>query len=304
MHKSTLRWLTLTAVPVIAALIFIGRGSGVVRAAEDKYQAVEWAQLPGAMKWGPVAAVAIDGKGTIYAFRRNEPVIMNFDTSGKFLKSWGENMYVWTHGFRVDGNGFIWTTDGRGHMVYKLSPDGKVLMTLGKKGVEGDNDARDAFNRPTDVAVAPNGDFFISDGYVNSRVVKFSKDGKFVKKWGTKGTGPAEFNLPHNIVMDSRGRLFVGDRENKRIQIFDQEGRFLDQWTQFGAPYGMFITRDDRIYVADGVANTVLAGNANDGKVSDRIEGLNQPHWVAVDAKGAIYVAEVRGESLKKFVKK
>jgi DNA-binding beta-propeller fold protein YncE len=268
------------------------------------YQLAEnWAQLPGGTNWGPVAAVAVDSHGTIFAFRRNEPSVWQFDSTGKFQKSWGEKMFVWTHGFRVDRNGFLWATDGRGHQVFKFSPDGKVLLTLGKKDVGGDTP--DTFNRPTDVVVAPNGDFFISDGYVNSRVVKFNKEGRFIKTWGTKGTGPGQFTLPHTIVMDSRGRLFVGDRENRRIQIFDQDGKFLDQWSQFGSPYGMFMTKDDVLYVADGTdKNQVTIGSAIDGKVNGTIENLNQPHWVTVDAAGAVYVAEVRGERLKKFVKK
>ena len=139
-------------------------------------------------------------------------------------------------------------------------------MTLGTAGVSGDGP--DTFNGPTDVAVAANGDIFVSDGHVNSRIVKFSKDGKFIKSWGKKGTGPGEFDLPHTIFLDSRGRLLVGDRSNKRIQIFDQDGKFLDQWTQFGSPSGIFIAPDDTLYVVDyNDKMRLFIGSAKDGSI-------------------------------------
>ena len=189
------------------------------------------------------------------------------------LKTWGENMFVWPHGIRVDRDGFLWITDGRarngiGQQVFKFTRDGQLLMTLGKKGVSGDGP--DTFNSPTDVAVAPNGDIFVSDGHVNSRIVKFSKDGTFIKAWGKRGDGPGEFNVPHTIFFDSRGRLLVGDRSNRRIQIFDQDGTFLDQWTQFGSPSGIFIAPDDTLYVVDYNDKMALfVGSAKDGSIRD-----------------------------------
>jgi DNA-binding beta-propeller fold protein YncE len=178
-------------------------------------------------------------------------------------------------------------------------------MTLGKKGVAGDNDSTDALNGPSDVVIAKNGDIFVSDGEsTNTRVVKFSKDGKFIKFWGTKGGGPGELNLPHGIAIDSQGRLYVADRTNKRIQVFDQDGKYLDQMTQFGAPAAIFITKDDTLYVAAGAPENRLTIGTKDGKVLERIDGLNAPHWVTVDSTGAIYIAEVAGQSVLKFVKK
>ncbi len=166
-------------------------------------------------------------------------------------------MFIFPHGGTVDRDGNLWVTDARGesgmgHQVFKFSPDGKVLMTLGKAGVSGSTP--DLFDQPTDVVVAPNGDIFVTDSHrngKNNRVVKFTKDGKYVKEWGKKGSGRGEMSEPHTIAMDSRGRLFVGDRENNRIQIFDQDGKYLDEWRQFGRPSGIFITKDDTIYVAD-----------------------------------------------------
>ena len=198
------------------------------------------------------------------------------------------------HGLRVLRDGFIWITDKTGDQVFKFSPDGELLMTLGKKGVAGDNNSTDALNGPSDVVIGKNGDIFVSDGEsTNTRVVKFSKDGKFIKCWGTKGSGPGELDVPHNIAMDSEGRLYVADRKNKRIQVFDQDGKYLDQLTQFGSPAGIFITKDDILYVVAGAPENWLTIGTKDGKVLDRVEGLNAPHWVSVDSTGAIYVAEV-----------
>jgi sugar lactone lactonase YvrE len=289
--------------------------SSKVRAADQKYQLVEnWAQLPPGMQWGVMSAVDIDSHGTIYAFKRSEPgqkagemssMVMVIDPHGKFLRSWGEHTFSSAHGLRVLRDGFIWITDKTGDQVFKFSPDGELLMTLGKKGVAGDNDSTDALNGPSDVVIGKNGDIFVSDGEsTNTRVVKYSKDGKFIKCWGTKGSGPGELNLPHNIAMDSEGRLYVADRTNKRIQVFDQDGKYLDQMMQFGAPAAIFITKDDMLYVVAGAPENWLTIGTKDGKVLDRVEGLNGPHWVAVDSSGAVYVAEVAGQALLKFVKK
>ena len=173
------------------------------------------------------------------------------------MKSFGAGLILFPHGLLVDPDGNVWVTDGlgkdgKGHQVFKFSPEGKVLMTLGKPGVAGS--ATDEFNAPSAVLVAPNGDFFVADGHggnTNARIVKFDKTGKFIKTWGKKGSAPGEFDGPHTLAMDSRGRLFVGDRGNNRIQIFDQDGNFLDQWAQFSRPSGVYIDKNDVIYVAD-----------------------------------------------------
>ena len=191
----------------------------------------------------------------------------------------------------TDGVGGLGTSDdigehGKGHQVFKFSPDGKILMTLGKAGVPGDGP--DTFNRPSAVVVAANGDIFVADGHgspanskVNARIVKFNKDGKFIKSWGKLGTAPGEFNGPHTIALDSKGRLFVGDRSNNRIQIFDQNGKFIAEWKQFGRPSGIFIDKDDTMYVADsestdkpgygynpGCKRGIRIGSAKTGKVT------------------------------------
>jgi sugar lactone lactonase YvrE len=313
-RKLKLEMLTVALATTTIVTLAMTRPANV-RAADGDYQLVEnWAQLPQGMQWGVMSAVDIDSHGTIYAFKRSEPgekadamssMVMVLDSHGKFLRSWGEHTFSSAHGLRVLRDGFIWITDKTGDQVFKFSPDGELLMTLGKKGVAGDNNSTDALNGPSDVVIGKNGDIFVSDGEsTNTRVVKFSKDGKFIKFWGTKGAGPGELNLPHNIAMDSEGRLYVADRTNKRIQVFDQDGKYLDQMTQFGAPAAIFITKDDTLYVVAGAPENRLTIGTKDGKVLSRVEGLNAPHWVTVDSSGAVYVAEVAGQSLLKFVKK
>jgi sugar lactone lactonase YvrE len=214
-------------------------------------------------------------------------------------------MFKTTHFLRTDRDGNVWVTDRGDHQVFKFTPEGKLLMTLGRKGVVGDNESRDAFNGVADLVIARNGDIFIADGEsTNTRVVKYSKDGKFVTWWGGKGTEPGKFDEPHSIAIDSRGRLYVGDRRNKRVQVFDQSGKFLQEWTHLGTPWGVYV-KGDLLYSVDGTeANCLYIMNVNDGKIVDKIEGLRNATAVAVDSKDAIYIGEVNGTNVKKFVKK
>ena len=263
-------------------------------AADEPYKLVDdWGPLPSGMSWGEVPGMTIDASGRIFAFHRNEPPIVEFDPSGKVLKTWGAGLFVWPHGIRVDRDGFLWITDGRGRdgkgSRSSNTRDGKLLMTLGTAGVSGNGPDVQWSDRRRGRA----NDIFVSDGHVNSRIVKFSKDGKFITSWGKKGTGPGEFDLPHTIFFDSRGRLLVGDRSNKRIQIFDQDGKFLDQWTQFGSPSGIFIAPDDTLYVADyNDKMRLFIGSAKDGSIKHAINNLTLAEGVAVDRQGNIYVGE------------
>lgn len=284
----------------------------------------------------------------------NLPSILKFDASGKLVKSFGAGMLIFPHGIYVDKDDNIWVTDGqdnaplpargggsaggpgagasrsgpigprpgatKGNQVYKFSPEGKLLMTLGTPGGATEPDY---FYQPNDVIVAPNGDIFVSEGHGagNNRILKFTKDGKLIKTWGNLGTGPGEFDQPHALAFDSKGRLFVGDRNNNRIQIFDQDGNFLGEMKQFSRPSGIFIDKEDNLYVADsesmsvsrnhdGWKRGIRIGSLKDGKVvafiPDPVEttkGTSAAEGVAVDVQGNIYGAEVGPMTLKKYVK-
>ncbi|HTS49231.1 MAG TPA: peptidyl-alpha-hydroxyglycine alpha-amidating lyase family protein [Bryobacteraceae bacterium] len=316
---------------------FLLAAAGALYAQPNPYREVEgWAKLPAGMQWGQVISVDPLPDGNILAFQRTDPPLLIFDQSGKLVHSFGDGMFIQAHGLTVDKDGFIWASDaaarnGKGEQVFKFTPEGKVVMTLGTAGVAGESET--TFNGPSDIAIAPNGDIFVSDGHVNNRVVKFSKDGKFIKAWGKKGSGPGEFNVPHTLAFDSRGRLFVGDRSNSRIQIFDQDGNYLEEWKQFSRPSGIFITPNDIILVADSDSNTatnpgwkrgIRIGSAKDGKVTALIPEVgvdwdSKERWypggpviavtsaaegVAMDSHGNIYGAEVGPRALKKYVKK
>jgi sugar lactone lactonase YvrE len=256
--------------------------------------------------------------------------ILKFNAEGKAVKSFGAGLFITPHGIYVDRDGSVWITDAsdgtngtrdKGHQVFKFSPDGKVLLTIGKAGVPGDGP--EMFNRPSDVVVAPNGDIFVADGHggnSNARIVKFSKDGRFIKAWGKKGVAPGEFDTPHSIAMDSRGRLFVADLLNYRIQIFDQDGRYLTEWKQFGMPGGLFIDKNDVLYVADSLSSPdrhagwvrgIRIGSARDGTVSafipdptPNVDPITAAEGVAADAAGNVYGAVVPAQRLQKHAKK
>ena len=265
-----------------------------------------WGQLPAGTTWGAASQVATTAEGQIIVLRRMVPSFFVLNPDGSFVKSWGDTPYRLAHGIRVDREGFIWVTDNSDNLVQKLSSDGKVLMTVGRKGAAGDNASQDAFDGPADVFVAPNGDFFVADGYRNSRVVQFAKDGKFIRIiGGTKGAEPGQLNVPHAVVVDSKGRVIVADAENSRIQVFDQSGKFLEQWTDFIAkPRGaMYIAADDTLYVShvDAEAISVVKG----GKVVDIIKGVGgRPHGMTLDRQGNIYVSFPLTQGVKKIVRK
>ena len=336
---------TVAAVAV-AAVLLMSIGSVRIQAQvqptnslPNPYRTVEnWAKLPEGRTWGGAAGVTVDGKGNIWVAERcgantcagsNLAPILEFDRSGKLLTSFGAGMFVFPHGITVDRGGNVWVTDGdgkdgKGHQVFEFSSKGKLLLALGRPGVAGATE--DTFNRPTAVAIGANGDIFVADGHggdSNARIVKFSKSGKFIMTWGKKGTAPGEFDIPHALAFDSQGRLFVADRGNNRIQIFDQNGKFIDQWRQFSRPSGISIDRHDVIYVADSESGSVAkdhaawkrgirVGSATDGSVTAFIPdpntdpnymGTSAAEGVAADANGVIYGAEVALKDVKRYVK-
>jgi DNA-binding beta-propeller fold protein YncE len=271
----------------------------------DYRPVADWPKLPANVKLGAVSAVATDSEDRVYVFHRGKQPILVFDRDGKFLRSWGDDHIKMAHGLRIDRDNNVWVTDIGNHQVLKFDASGKLLLSLGQKGKPGD--AKDQFDKPTDIAFTPSGDFYVSDGYGNSRVVKFSRDGKYLKEWGKKGKQEGEFNLPHSIVVDDKGRVLVGDRENNRIQVFDADGKFLAVWKESGAPFGLFLSKG-RLLVADGRANWVkvldLEGKAlgRFGEKGTAAGQFNLPHMLCVDSHGAVYVAEVNGKRVQKFV--
>ena len=300
----------------------------------------DWGNLPlGTDAWAAVTAVEPSPKGDfIYVIHRcfenscenrPEPPILKFDYAGNLINAFGSGLFVFPHGATVDHEGNLWVADARGndelgHQVIKFNQDGKVLMTLGSKGLGGAG--QDLLHSPNDVVVDPiDGDIFVADshrGGTNNRIVHYDSAGQFKKEWGSKGALKGQLSEPHTIAMDSQGRLFVGDRENNRIQIFTQEGKFVEEWHQFGRPSGIFITADDRIYVADsesgpdtgagelmGIKKGVRIGSAKDGSVDffiEDMEPLRDDHsgaeGVGVDVNGNVYGAVVRRRMLERHV--
>jgi len=325
-------------VAIVAAIAMPGDG-GIAQEGPDAnalpnpYRMEEgWAKLPEGRKWGAAIGVDIDRDGkSVWVFDRCATAddcsgsslapIQKFDASGRLLASFGAGMFNYPHGFFIDRDDNVWVSDGRakngkGHTVMKFSPDGKLLMTLGKPGIAGNGP--DTFNAPSDVLVAPNRDIFVADGHggdTNARIVKLSPEGKFIKAWGKKGSAPGEFDAPHSLAMDSAGRLFVADRSNGRIQIFDQNGQFLAEWKQFGRPSGLFINKQNTIYVADsqstektnpGYKQGVRIGTVKDGKVAAFIPWAepNTVEGVAADDQGHVYVGYTNTLNFRRFVKK
>ncbi len=313
---------------------------------------VHWGKLPDDRVWGSVVGIAIAPDGTIWAADRcgrfgtgGRPCvdvqvdpIVQFDASGKFLKSFGKGMIVTPHKLAIDRDGNIWVTDigtapGLGQQVIKFNSRGQVLLRLGRAGVAGAGP--NEFQQPTAVAIAPTGEVYVADGHANgggdsgnARIVKFDRNGTFVKAWGKKGMGPGEFDMPHDLALDSQGRVFVADRQNNRVQVFDADGRVIAVWYQFGRPSALTIDQNDVLYVADsesrdGRTNTgrtflpasgygynlgakrgIRIGSAKDGTVTSFIpdpcpypypDVSSMTEGIAVDRQGTIYGSEYLG---------
>ena len=311
-------WLT-------AALILVAPGDfpaqSSANAMNNPYRMVEdWGELPQGVRWGSAIGIIPDGEGGAWIHHRSDPPIVKLDRMGKAVRTFGDGMFVQAHGFCMDHDGNLWAGDsgpfgddpskvGRGYQFFKFSPEGKLLLRLGKAGVS--KAGRDTFIAPTACAAAPNGDIFIADGHFprpstsqqdGDRIVRFTKDGRYVDSWGSKGSGPGEFDGPHALAFDSQGRLFVADRSNNRIQILDAEMRFVDDWRHFGRPSGVAIAAGDVLYVADSESNKNIAGvvrnlgwkngirigSAKDGSLWAFIDGMD-PEGLGADALGNVF---------------
>ena len=327
----------------LGLLLLLAGLANAQNSAPNPYETIEgWAELPDGRVWGATSAIypANDGKhiwvaercGTNLCVGSDVDPVLLYDQEGNVVKSFGAGMITWPHGMFVDVDDNVWIADavgyapvpeGIGHTIMKFSPDGELLMRLGKEGVAGDG--TDVFNKPSDMLVAPDGSIFVVDGHDaggNNRVMKFDKDGNYLMQWGSTGKEDGEFRDPHALAMDSQGRLFVGDRGNSRLQIFTQDGEHIATWTQFGRPSGLFIDKNDILYSADSESNArrntgwkrgIRIGSAKDGFVTAFIpdpepdqdnSGTSAAEGIAVDAAGNIYGAEVGPRAVKKYVRK
>lgn len=266
----------------------------------------QFSTMPDNQPFAQCSAVSVNKNGQIYLFHRGVRPILCMEANGKILQAWGDDLIKTAHGLRIDREGDVWVTDVGSHKVLKFSPEGKLLLTLGT-GEPGNGN--DQFNQPTDIAFGLKDEVYISDGYGNSRVVKFHQKGQFIATWGSRGEKPGEFHLPHSIIVDSAGRVLVGDRENNRIQVFDADGKWLAQWRGF-APYGMAFDADDRLFVADGRAAQILLID-DQGKVRKRwgqqgeaLGEFQMPHMLGFDPAGNLYVAEVDGKRFQRLDRK
>ena len=293
-----------------------------------------WPILPDGEVLGAVAGVSVDSHKHVYVFHRSgrtwpasdeldqtpivRPTVTVFDgDTGVVLARWGAGLFAMPHGLSIDNHDNVWLTDVALQQIYKFSADGHLMLTLGERGVAGNDSGH--FNRPTAVAVSPDGSFYVSDGYRNTRVMKYSADGKFLFEWGTKGSGPGQFDLPHGVALDGAGNVYVADRGNGRVQVFDSAGRYLRQWAdkQLGRPYAVAVDRHGVAYVADGgdqpdapPDRSAWAVVQADGRSLARIgrfgnyDGqFEMAHSIAVDDEGSVYVGDITGARVQKFVR-
>jgi DNA-binding beta-propeller fold protein YncE len=288
----------------------------VLGSGKHRYEVVEdWAKLPEGWEFKDVGAVAVDSKDNVYVFNRGEHPMMVFDRDGKFLRSWGEGGFPRAHGLHID-NDILYLTDDGGHFVRKCTLEGKVLLELGVPGKPADYMSGKPFHRCTHTALSPKGEIYVSDGYGNAKIHKYSPDGKLLLSWGEPGTDPGQFNIPHNIATDAEGWVYVADRENHRVQVFDGKGKYETQWVNMHRPCGLFccagkkptfligelgssipITRNwpnigPRLTFVDAKGKTLarLGGEAGPGLEPGKFVA---PHGLAMDSRGDIYVGEV-----------
>jgi sugar lactone lactonase YvrE len=274
-------------------------------------------KLPEGSKMGAAAAVAFDARGHIYVLTRGAQAFFEFDENGAFVRAFGDGMFTRSHGLKIDRDGNLWATDVGAHIVVKLNPAGQVLLTIGTKGEAGEwNEAAGSrkLNQPNDVAIAPNGDIFIAQGHTpgargDARVLKFDKDGRFIKSWGGKGKEPGQFEVAHGITFDSKGLLWVMDRENQRIQVFDTNGTFMREQKYKGLPCSVAFARDEA-FMVNGFAGQLLRLDLNGkvlaamGKPGTGPGEFGEAHFLAISPRNDLYVADSVNGMLMKFVRK
>ena len=326
--------------PLLLSLIALVLGRGPGNAADAAFApagthrevVAGWPALPSTQLLGQCVGVGVDSQDNVLVFHRSgrewstpfpvEPIAVPtvsviHGRTGKLLATWGAGQFVMPHGLSLDREDNVWLTDVGRHQVFKFSHDGRLLLTLGERGVPGSDQSH--FNLPTDVAALPDGSFYVSDGYKNTRVVKFNADGRYDFEWGGKGAGPGQFNLPHGVAVDGRGRVVVCDRSNSRLQVFDSKGKFLAEWKGplIGRPYGVSIGSDGHIFAIDGGDPPLKQPDRSraveldaEGRVLERFGAFGtEPgqfqlgHDIAVARDGSVYVADAPGKRVQKFVR-
>jgi peptidylamidoglycolate lyase len=335
LRQSSKHWRLLTG-GLFAAAVLLAASRPACSAEPGPFTALpDWPKLGSDVQLGQISGLALDSHDRLFVFSRRErtwadavgrnagqPIrsaavlVLDRDT-GALRQSWGTNFFWLPHGLTIDQEDNVWLTDVARHQVFKFTPDGRLLLTLGEAGKPGDDEGH--FNKPTDVAIAKDGTFFVSDGYGNARVAKFSADGKFLKAWGTHGGAPGQFNTPHGIAIDRAGRVLVADRGNARVQVFDADGKFLAEWkgAALGRPWAIAVATDGSIFIVDGGDQPKSGPDRarvhrvdESGRVRETFgssgTGAGQfvwPHDVAVASNGAVFIAEVTGMRVQKFVR-
>lgn len=318
---------------LLSPILFAHLGTAAV-IGDARHEVVrDWPALPAAHVLGQCTGVGTDSRNNVFVFHRSgrnwstpfptesisAPTVSVIDgRTGKLLTTWGTNEFIMPHGLTIDAADNVWLTDVGRQQVFKFTAEGRLLLTLGERGVAGADQKH--FNLPTDVAVLPDGSFYVTDGYRNSRVIKFTADGRYDFEWGGKGTGPGQFNLPHGVAIARDGRVIVCDRTNARLQVFDPKGKFLAEWKgpQIGRPYGVSVGPEGHIFAIDGGDLPLRQADRSkvveldaDGRVVDRFGGYGTGpgqfqlgHDLAVARDGAVYVADATGQRVVKFVRK
>jgi sugar lactone lactonase YvrE len=324
------------------AVLFLIAGSAtvalpVLRAGEPKYPHVslattyvydpKWPQKPADFHWGAVPGVAVDARDNVYVFTRAQPPVQVYGPKGALLRGWGQDTIKQAHHIKIDTEGNVWIADIGNHVVEQYTPEGRLLRTLGTRGKAGRD--KEHFNMPTDMAVTPAGEVFVSDGYGNARIVHFDKSGRYIHEWGELGQQPGQFSIPHAIALDSKGRLYVADRNNVRIQVFDQKGRVLAEWRNLIVPWGLCMLKNDELWVCGSSpmqwrkSDSALGCPPKDqifmkfnpeGKLLQLftlpkgLDGLERPgevnwvHTIAVDSGGNLYLGDIVGRKAQKFL--
>ena len=276
------------------------------------YEVIEqWGSLPAGMSFGPMSAVAADSQGRIYAFQRKDPPVLVFDREGTYLDSWGNSAIADPHGFFIGPDDVVYLTDRDDHVALRFTLDGKPLGVLGQRGQPSDTGCEEdggrvvraagPFNKPTEMVVAPSGELYVTDGYRNSRVHRFSADGRLIDSWGSPGKhAPGEFHLPHSLWIDERGEVYVCDRENNRIQVFSPSGKYLTHWDDIHRPTDIYMDAQDRVYISDLKPTVTIMDKK--GTVIARWDSP-MGHGLWVDPEGDIYLADVMGKRITKYVR-